>query len=300
MKKLFLLLSCSLCLSAAEFGLVSPELLLLLHPEMQNYHFVLHSFWQKGQQESAKELISSFHKLQAEEMENRKKLQLSFFTARKTLFERKKRFPQQSAGITRELKELEKRRQQDFNDHNSHYQAKEMELLNNFFLLPADRNRKLQEIKTEIRQIIKKTAHSMKLGTLFYEAYEPDIPELILNLNREFLTAHHIFSGNEVFLLSRLNINKEDRRLDTDPNFIAAHSALIKYTKQSEEQEKLLNLEKEKSELNAYLKTRLRKKRMSEARPDCRDINAAVLKNIYDKYRIKTTAAQTIIEALRK
>jgi hypothetical protein len=300
MKKLLLLLSCTLCISAAEFGLVSPELLLLLHPEMQNYHFVLHSFWQKGQQESAKELVSSFHKLQAEEMENSKKLQLNFFNAQKKLLERKKQFPQQSAGINRELNELEKRRQQDFNNHNNHYRTKEMELLNNFFLPPADRNRKLQEIKTEIKQIIKKTAHSMKLSTLFYEAYEPDIPELVSNLNRDFLTAHHIFSGNEIFLLSRLNIDKKDHNLDTDPNFLAAHSALIKYTKQSEEQDKILNLEKEKSELNAYLKNRLRKKRMSEARPDCRDINAAVLKNIYDKYHIKTTAAQTIIEALRK
>lgn len=298
MKKILLLLSFSLCLSATEFGLVSPELLLLLHPEMQNYHFVLHSFWKNGQQESVKELIRSFHKLQAEEIETRQKLQLNFFTTRKTLSERKKQFPQQAAGINRELKELDKKRQQDFTEHNNYYQSKEMELLNSFFLLPADRNKKLQEIKTEIRQIIKKTAQNMELNALFYEAYEPDIPELISDLNRNFLTAHHIFNGNEVFLLSRLNLNKEDRELDTDPNFISAHSALIKYTKQSEEQNKLMNLEREKSELNAYLKIHLRKKRMSEARPECKDINAAVLKNIYDKYRIKTTAAQTIIEAL--
>lgn len=300
MKKILLLLSFSLCISAAEFGLVSPELLLLLHPEMQNYHFALHSFWKNGQQESAKELISSFHKLQTEEMAARKKLQQDFFTDSKALLERKKKYPQQAAGINRELKELEQRRQQDFAGHKRHYQAKEIELLDSFFLLPDARNRKLQDIKAETGQIITETARNLKLTNLFYESYETDIPEIISDLNRELLTAHHIFSGNEVFLLSRLNVNKEGIKLDTDPNFIAAHSALIKYTKPSEEQNKFLNLEKEKTELNAYLKNRLHKKRISESRPDCRDINAAVLKNIYDKYRIKTKAAQTIIEALNK
>lgn len=300
MKKILLLLSFILCTSAAEFGLVSPEILLLLHPEMQNYHFVLHSFWKNGQQESANELINSFHKLQAEEMEIRKKLQLNFFTTQKTLLERKKKYPQQAAGINRELKELEKRRQQDFAEHKLHYQAKEIELLDNFFLLPDARNQKLQDIKAETGKIITETARSLKLNNLFYESYETDIPEIISDLNRGFLTAHHIFSGNEIFLLSRLDVNKKGIKLDTDPNFIAAHSALIKYTKPSEEQNKFLNMEKEKAELNAYLKTRLRKKKMAEVRPDCRDINAAVLKNIYEKYRIKTTAAQTIIEALSK
>lgn len=293
MKNILLFLLC-FSAHAHEFSLVSPDLILLLHPEMQAYHFTMHSFYKADKNQLVENLCQEYRNFQAHEEQIRLELLQDFARQKKELLAQKRSSTHRVPAINKELLQNEAQRQKALNAYQQNHKIKTKQFLEGFFLSAKERNQKLAAMRLEIKTAISAVAKKQGLKNLLYDAADSNIPIQIEELPANNLVPHLLFAGNDLFLYSQLSPALK-KRIDQDSKFIAAHAALINNINTPTTPDLL----KYQNELMSYLRNRLQKKRVSEYVPNNHSINADVLQLIYEQHNIPLKTVAQIIEALR-